>query len=47
MLTEKYYCLIIIKPNDPGVSVVVDFIEDNGAPIELMQIGRSIADDGI
>jgi len=29
---------IIIPPNSPSDGVQVAFIEDNGAPIELMQI---------
>jgi len=28
---------IIIEPNSPSEGVVVAFIEDNGAPVELMQ----------
>jgi hypothetical protein len=28
---------IIIEPNSPSVGVVVAFIEENGAPIELIQ----------
>ncbi len=38
---------IIIHPNSPSPGVIVAFIEDNGAPIELLQIDRSIAEDGI
>ncbi len=36
---------VIIEPNSPSPGVLVAFIEDNGAPIELMQIdpaGRSV-----
>ena len=29
---------IIIEPNNPSDDVLVAFIEDNGAPVELMQI---------
>ncbi len=32
---------VIIKPNSPSEGVVVAFIEDNGAPVELMQVGLS------
>jgi len=38
---------VIIEPNSPSPGVIVAFIEDNGAPIELMQIDRSIAEEGI
>ena len=38
---------VIIEPNSPSPGVVVAFIEDNGAPIELLQIDRSIAGDGV
>ena len=38
---------VIIEPNSPSPGVLVAFIEDNGAPIELLQIDRSIADEGI
>jgi hypothetical protein len=34
---------VIIPPNSPSRGVVVAFIEDNGAPIEFLQIDRSIA----
>lgn len=34
---------VIIEPNSPSPGVLVAFIEDNGAPIELMQIDRSVA----
>lgn len=34
---------VIIKPNSPSPGVVVAFIEDNGAPIEFLQIDRNIA----
>ena len=30
---------VIIEPNSPSAGVLVAFIEDNGAPIELMQFG--------
>ena len=38
---------VIIEPNSPSPGVLVAFIEDNGAPIELMQIDRDVADEGI
>jgi len=38
---------VIIKPNSPSPGVVVAFIEDNGAPIEFLQIDRSIAEDDV
>ena len=31
---------VIIEPNSPSDGVCVAFIEDNGAPIELMQLDR-------
>lgn len=36
---------IIIQPNSPSPGVIVAFIEVNGAPVELLQIDRSIRDD--
>lgn len=38
---------VIIKPNSPSSGVMVAFIEENGAPIELLQIDHSIAVDEI
>jgi len=38
---------VIIKPNSPSSGVMVAFIEENGAPIELLQIDHSIAVDDI
>ncbi|QSH40411.1 hypothetical protein P0136_13405 [Lentisphaerota bacterium ZTH] len=38
---------VIIEPNSPSPGVLVAFIEDNGAPVELMQINRDIAEEGI
>jgi hypothetical protein len=35
---------VIIHPNSPSPGVIVAFIEDNGAPIEFLQIDRSIAE---
>jgi hypothetical protein len=34
---------VIISPNSPSPGVLVAFIEDNGAPIEFLQIDRTIA----
>ena len=36
---------VIIEPNSPSPGVMVAFIEVNGAPVELMQIDRSVRDD--
>lgn len=36
---------IIIPPNSPSPEVMVAIIEVNGAPVELMQIDRSVRDD--
>ena len=36
---------ILIEPNSPSPGVIVAFIIDNGAPIEFLQIDRSIAKD--
>lgn len=33
---------VIIAPNSPSTGVTVAFIEDNGAPIELLQVQRSL-----
>ncbi len=38
---------VIIKPNSPSPGVIVAMIEDNGAPIEFIQVDRSIAEEGI
>lgn len=38
---------VIIEPNSPSPGVRVAFIEDNGAPVELLEIDRSIADPEI
>ena len=38
---------VIIEPNSPSPGVVVAFIEDDGAPIEFLQIDRSIAGDDV
>lgn len=36
---------ILIEPNSPSPGVMVAFIIDNGAPIEFLQIDRTIAKD--
>ena len=36
---------ILIEPNSPSTGVIVAFIIENGAPIEFLQIDRSIAKD--
>lgn len=36
---------ILIEPNSPSDGVIVAFIKVAGAPVELMQIDRSIRDD--
>ncbi len=38
---------VIIEPNSPSAGVLVAFIEDNGAPIELLQIDRTVAEPGV
>jgi len=38
---------VIIPPNSTSPGVIVAFIEDNGVPIEFLQIDRTIAEDGI
>jgi hypothetical protein len=38
---------IIIPPNRPSLGVVVAFIDVDGAPVELLQIDRSVADEGL
>ena len=35
---------VIIEPNSPSPGVMVAFIEENGAPIEFIEIDRSISD---
>ncbi|MCX6169545.1 MAG: hypothetical protein NTX65_09400 [Ignavibacteriales bacterium] len=36
---------ILIEPSSPSPGVMVAFIVDNGAPVEFLQIDRSIAKD--
>ena len=36
---------VIIEPNSPSRGVVVAFIEVNGAPVELLQVDRTIRED--
>lgn len=38
---------VIIEPNCPTPGLVVAFIEDDGAPIEFLEIDRTILKDGI
>ncbi|MBU2713976.1 hypothetical protein [Zooshikella harenae] len=38
---------VIIKPNSPSPGVLVAFIEENGAPVEFIQIDRSMVEEGI
>jgi len=38
---------VIIKPNSPSPGVIVAFIENNGAPIEFLQVDRTVAEEGI
>lgn len=35
---------VIIEPNSPSPGVTVAFIEENGAPIEFIEIDRRISD---
>ena len=36
---------VIIAPNSPSVGVIVAFIEENGAPVEFLQIDKTQRDD--
>ena len=36
---------VIIEPNSPSRGVLVAFIEVNGAPVELLQVDRTIRQD--
>lgn len=36
---------VIIEPNSPSTGVIVAFIEVNGAPVELLQVDRTIRPD--
>ena len=38
---------VIIAPNSPSPSVMVAFVEEKGAPIEFLEIDKSIAETGI
>lgn len=38
---------VLIEPNSPSAGVKVAFIEVNGAPVELIQVDRTIAQKGI
>ena len=34
---------VLIAPNSPSPGVVVAFVEENGAPVEFLQIDRAVA----
>ncbi len=36
---------VIIEPNNPSPGVTVAFIEDNGVPVEFLQIDKTEAED--
>lgn len=38
---------VIIEPNSPINGLIVAFIEINGAPVELMEVDRSICEEDI
>jgi hypothetical protein len=38
---------VIIQPNSPIAGLTVAFIEVNGAPVELMEIDRSVCEEDI
>jgi len=38
---------VIIQPNSPSPGVIVAFIEDNGVPIEFLQIERTSAEENL
>jgi len=38
---------ILIEPNSPSPGVTVAFIEHNGAPVEFLQIDRTVAGEDI
>lgn len=38
---------VIIEPNSPSPGVIVAFIEDQGVPIEFLQVDRALAQDGV
>jgi hypothetical protein len=40
-------CRAIIAPNSPSRGVRVAFIEVNGAPIELLEVDRSMQKDDV
>jgi hypothetical protein len=37
---------VLIQPNSPSPGVIVAFVEEDGAPIEFLQIDRSVAAKG-
>jgi len=36
---------LLIAPNSPSPGILVAFIVDNGAPVEFLQIDRTVAKD--
>lgn len=36
---------VVLKPNIPSDGLTVAFVEVNGAPVDLMQYDRDLADD--
>jgi hypothetical protein len=36
---------VIIVPNSPSPGVTVAFVEENGAPVELLQMDKTRVDD--
>lgn len=38
---------VIIQPNSPSPGILVAFIEDNGAPIEFLQIDPTLTTDDL
>ena len=38
---------VLIPPNSPSPGVQVAFIEAGGAPVELMQIDRTVGEEGL
>jgi hypothetical protein len=36
---------VIMEPHSPSLGVTVAFIEDNGAPVEFLQIDKTEAED--
>jgi len=38
---------VLIQPNSPSPGVLVAFIEDNGSPVEFIEVDRAISEEGI